>query len=136
MAASSSVSWGVVGHDDSSSASAKSKAGSKRCAWPPSSSLVLFDRGRMHIGASPGPSRACAAYPGQWARAVTARLFAVFPGANIVTFVYAIVSKKEFDGAAKVFGGIALVVGVVCLLVAGASYLMAARPVWDSPRCP
>ncbi len=62
-------------------------------------------------------------------------LFAVGAMA-IVTFVYAIVAKKEFDGAAKVFGGIALVVGVVLPLVAGASYLMAARPVWDSPALP
>lgn len=62
-------------------------------------------------------------------------LFAV--GAmGIVTLIYAIVSKKGFDSAAKVAGIAGLVVGVILPLVAGASYMMAARPIWDSFTLP
>lgn len=62
-------------------------------------------------------------------------LFAV--GAmGIVTLVYAIVSKKGFDSVAKVAGIAGLIVGVVLPLVAGASYMMAARPIWDSFTLP
>lgn len=62
-------------------------------------------------------------------------LFAV--GAMAVfTFVYAILAKKRFNAPAKVFGVLALIVGVLLPLVAGASYLMPSRPIWDSFTLP
>lgn len=51
---------------------------------------------------------------------------------GIVSLAYAVVAKKNFDSAAKVLGIIGAVIGVVLPLVAGASYLMPARPVWDT----
>lgn len=54
----------------------------------------------------------------------------------VLTFVYAILAKKEFDGAAKAFGVLALIAGLVLPFVAGMSYMMAARPAWDSITLP
>ncbi len=54
----------------------------------------------------------------------------------VLTFVYAILAKKEFNGAAKVFGVLALIAGLALPFVAGASYMMAARPTWDSVTLP
>lgn len=62
-------------------------------------------------------------------------LFAVGAMA-VVTFVYAILAKKNFAGAAKVAGVIGLVVALILPFVAGASYMMAARPAWDSLALP
>lgn len=63
--------------------------------------------------------------------AFSRELFAVGAMA-VVSLVYAVLAKKSFEGAAKVFGIIGAVVGVVLPLVAGATYVMAARPVWDT----
>lgn len=54
----------------------------------------------------------------------------------VLTFVYAILAKKNFDGAAKVFGVLSLIAGLALPFVAGASYMMAARPAWDSVALP
>lgn len=72
---------------------------------------------------------------GNMGSGLSKELFAVGAMA-IAVFVYAILAKKNFDGPAKVFGVIALVVGVVLPFVAGASYMMAARPAWDSITLP
>lgn len=63
--------------------------------------------------------------------AFSRELFAVGAMA-VVSLVYAVLAKKSFEDAAKVFGIIGAVVGVVLPLVAGATYVMAARPVWDT----
>lgn len=54
----------------------------------------------------------------------------------VVTLVYTILSRKDFPGPTKVFGVLALVGGIVLPLVAGASYMMPARPAWDSFTLP
>lgn len=54
----------------------------------------------------------------------------------VVTFVYAVLARKAFDGAAKAFGVLAFIAGLVLPFVAGASYMMAARPAWDSVTLP
>lgn len=68
---------------------------------------------------------------GNMGSAFSRELFAVGAMA-VVSLVYAVLAKKSFEGAAKVFGIIGAVVGVVLPLVAGATYVMAARPVWDT----
>lgn len=55
---------------------------------------------------------------------------------GIVSIVYLVLSKKDYPGASKVFGVIAGVLGVALPLVAGASYLIAARPAWNSLTLP
>lgn len=54
----------------------------------------------------------------------------------LVALIYAIVAKKGFEGAIKVFALIGLVVGLILPFVAGASYMIAARPAWDSITLP
>lgn len=62
-------------------------------------------------------------------------LFAV--GAmGVATLIYAILSRKSYPSATKVFGILAGAIGIVLPLVAGASYVMSARPVWDSFTLP
>ena len=51
---------------------------------------------------------------------------------GIMTLVYVILSRKDYPGPTKVVGILAAVGGLVLPLVAGASYMMAARPAWDS----
>lgn len=68
---------------------------------------------------------------GNMGSAFSRELFAVGAMA-VVSLVYAVLAKKSFEDAAKVFGIIGAVVGVVLPLVAGATYVMAARPVWDT----
>ena len=68
---------------------------------------------------------------GNMGSAFSRELFAVGAMA-VVSLVYAVLAKKSFEGAAKVFGIIGAVVGVVLPLVAGATYVMAARPVWGT----
>lgn len=68
---------------------------------------------------------------GNMGSAFSRELFAVGAMA-VVSLVYAVLAKKSFEDAAKVFGIIGTVVGVVLPLVAGATYVMAARPVWDT----
>lgn len=55
---------------------------------------------------------------------------------GIVALAYLILSKKEYPGASKVLGVIAAILGIVLPIVAGASYLVAARPAWDSAALP
>ena len=55
---------------------------------------------------------------------------------GIVSLVYLVLAKKDYPGARKVFGVIAAILGLVLPVVAGASYLIAARPAWDSFTLP
>lgn len=55
---------------------------------------------------------------------------------GIVSLVYLILAKKDYPGVSKVFGVAGGVVGLVLPFVAGASYLIAARPAWDSVTLP
>ena len=55
---------------------------------------------------------------------------------GIVAIVYLVLSKKDYPGASKAFGVIGAVLGLVLPFVAGASYLIAARPAWDSVTLP
>lgn len=62
-------------------------------------------------------------------------LFAVgFTG--LMTLVYVILSRKDYPDATKVFGILAAIGGVLLPLIAGASYMMPARPAWDSFALP
>ena len=54
----------------------------------------------------------------------------------VVTLAYAVLEKKAYAGPAKVLGAIGLVVALALPFVAGASYMMAARPAWDSVTLP
>lgn len=56
--------------------------------------------------------------------------------AGVVTLVYAVLARKDYPGATKVLGILGLVAGLVLPLVAGASYMMPARPAWDSFTLP
>lgn len=55
---------------------------------------------------------------------------------GIVSLVYLILAKKDYPGASKVLGVLGGIVGLVLPFVAGASYLIAARPAWDSVALP
>ncbi len=55
---------------------------------------------------------------------------------GIVSFAYLILSKKEYPAASKVLGVLGGVLGLALPIVAGASYLIAARPAWDSITLP
>lgn len=72
---------------------------------------------------------------GNMASGLSKELFAV-GFAGVVTLVYAVLARKDYPGASKVLGMLALIAGVVLPLVAGASYMMPARPAWDSFTLP
>lgn len=55
---------------------------------------------------------------------------------GIVAFAYLILSKKDYPGASKILGVVGGIIGLVLPFVAGASYLIAARPAWDSVTLP
>ncbi len=55
---------------------------------------------------------------------------------GIVSLAYLILAKKDYPVASKVFGILGGVIGLVLPFVAGASYLIAARPAWDSVALP
>lgn len=55
---------------------------------------------------------------------------------GIVAFAYLVLAKKDYPGASKALGVAGGVVGLVLPFVAGASYLIAARPAWDSVTLP
>ena len=72
---------------------------------------------------------------GNLSSGLSKELFAVaFTG--IVTLVYVILSRKDYPGPTKVFGILCLIGGIVLPFVAGASYMMPARPAWDSFTLP
>lgn len=54
----------------------------------------------------------------------------------IVAAIYAVTTRKNYPGAAKAFGVIGGIVGLALPFIAGASYMMAARPTWDSLTLP
>ena len=51
---------------------------------------------------------------------------------GIVSFAYLILAKKDYPGASKALGVVGGVLGLALPVVAGMSYLIAARPAWDS----
>lgn len=55
---------------------------------------------------------------------------------GIVAFIYVILSRKDYPGASKVLGVIGAILGILLPVVAGASYLISARPAWDSAALP
>lgn len=67
--------------------------------------------------------------------AFSRELFAVgFTG--LMTLIYVILARKDYPGASKVFGILAAIGGILLPLIAGASYMMPARPAWDSFALP
>ncbi len=67
--------------------------------------------------------------------AFSRELFAVgFTG--LMTLIYVILSRKDYPGPTKVFGILAAIGGVLLPIIAGASYMMPARPAWDSFALP
>lgn len=55
---------------------------------------------------------------------------------GIVALIYLVLAKKDYPTASKVSGVLGGVIGLVLPFVAGASYLIAARPAWDSIALP
>ncbi|MFR3090650.1 MAG: dimethyl sulfoxide reductase anchor subunit family protein [Eggerthella lenta] len=55
---------------------------------------------------------------------------------GIIALVYLVLAKKDRPGVSKVFGVLGGIVGLVLPFVAGSSYLIAARPAWDSIALP
>ena len=55
---------------------------------------------------------------------------------GIVALIYLVLAKKDYPTASKVSGVLGAVLGLVLPFVAGASYLIAARPAWDSIALP
>ena len=67
--------------------------------------------------------------------AFSRELFAVgFTG--LMTLIYVVFSRKDYPAASKVFGILAAIGGILLPLIAGASYMMPARPAWDSFALP
>ncbi len=67
--------------------------------------------------------------------AFSRELFAVgFTG--LMTLIYVVLSRKDYPAASKVFGILAAIGGILLPLIAGASYMMPARPAWDSFALP
>ncbi len=56
--------------------------------------------------------------------------------AFIVLLVYTVLARKDYSGASKVLGVLALIAGIALPLIAGASYMMPARPIWNSATLP
>lgn len=55
---------------------------------------------------------------------------------GIVIIAYLVLARKNYPTATKVLGVVGMVLGIALPLVAGGSYLMAARPAWDSITLP
>lgn len=72
---------------------------------------------------------------GNMASGLSKELFAV-AFAGIVALVYAVLARKDYPTASKVLGVLALVAGIVLPLTAGASFMMPARPAWDTVTLP
>ncbi len=72
---------------------------------------------------------------GNMGSGLSKELFAVaFVG--IMTLVYVILARKDYPGPTKVFGILAMIGAIILPIVAGASYMMPARPAWDSFTLP
>ncbi|MDO4291523.1 MAG: dimethyl sulfoxide reductase anchor subunit [Eggerthellaceae bacterium] len=54
----------------------------------------------------------------------------------VVALAYAVCVRAKYDGAARALGICALVCGVVLPVIAGSSFMMASRPVWNSFTLP
>lgn len=72
---------------------------------------------------------------GNMGSGLSRELFAV-AFAAVVALVGAVLARKDYPGASKVVGILALIAGLVLPLVAGASFMMPARPAWDSFTLP
>lgn len=55
---------------------------------------------------------------------------------GIVAIVYVVLARKDYPGASKAFSVLGGVLGLILSPIAGASYLIAARPAWDSFALP
>lgn len=55
---------------------------------------------------------------------------------GIVAIAYMVLARKNYPTATKVLGVVGMVLGIALPVVAGASYIMAARPAWDSITLP
>lgn len=72
---------------------------------------------------------------GNMGSGLSKELFAV-AFAGIVTLAYAVLARKDYPKASRVLGILALVAGLVLPLTAGASFMMPARPAWDTLTLP
>ncbi len=55
---------------------------------------------------------------------------------GIVAIAYVVLARKDYPGASKVLGVLGGIIGLILSPIAGASYLIAARPAWDSITLP
>lgn len=55
---------------------------------------------------------------------------------GVLSIVYLVLSRKDYPAATKVVGVLAGIAGLALPFIAGASYMMAARPAWDSVTLP
>lgn len=55
---------------------------------------------------------------------------------GILSIIYLVLSRKNYPGATKVVGVLAGLAGLALPFIAGASFMMAARPAWDSLTVP
>lgn len=72
---------------------------------------------------------------GNMASGLTKEIFIV-ANMGILALIYLVLTRKDYPMASKVTGVLAGIAGIVLPVVAGASYLMAARPAWDSVTLP
>lgn len=55
---------------------------------------------------------------------------------GVIALAYMVLTRKDYPGASKAFGIAGGIMGLVLSPMAGASYLIAARPAWDSLTLP
>lgn len=55
---------------------------------------------------------------------------------GVLSIIYLVISRKDYPAATKVVGVLSGVAGLALPFIAGASYMMAARPAWDSVTLP
>lgn len=72
---------------------------------------------------------------GNMASGLTKEIFMVAV-MGILALIYLVLSRKDYPGASKAVGVLAGIAGIALPFVAGASYLMAARPAWNSATLP
>ena len=98
--------------------------------------LVCLAVGRLRVGAAHGGTRSAATHLlGNLGSGLSKELFVVAI-MGIIALVYLVLAKKDYPGVSKVFGVLGGIVGLVLPFVAGSSYLIAARPAWDSIALP